>query len=161
MWAMIQMHTRSPLLILKAWTFNKLFQCHFSCMQNNVLCSREVSPGILSPQYHKFKLSCFYSRTSKSFHVYCWRCTHSFSLLAIYCLPLPRCHHHHLFFFFPESIILCNFMLDYVSSTRKHMITHVGCNTFSLLNVVAYSLHKPLKIIIGYNIIVLVGLVFC
>lgn len=29
------------------------------------------------------------------------------------------------------------------------MITCVGCNTFSLLNVVAYSLQKPLIIIIG------------
>lgn len=41
------------------------------------------------------------------------------------------------------------------------MITRVGCNTFSLLNVVAYSLQEPLKIIIGYKkIIFWVGLVF-
>lgn len=65
------------------------------------------------------------------------------------------------FSFFSESVFLCNFMLNFVSSTRKHMITRVGCNTFSLLNVVAYSLQEPLKIIIGYKkIIFWVGLVF-
>lgn len=38
----------------------------------------------------------------------------------------------------------------------------MGCSTFSLLNVVAYSLQKPLKIIIGYKkIIFLFGLFFC
>lgn len=94
------------------------------------------------------------------FHVHCWSCTHTFSLLAIYCLPVPGCHYH--LFFCSESIFLCNFTLGYVSSMRKHTITCVGCNTFSLLNVVAYSLQKLLKIIIGHKkIIFWVRLVFC